>query len=210
MKYGLPNLINLPREDDNEENKFRINLTDKEIIELFNRRDERALSEVQSKYGRYCRSMAYNILKSREEADFAVNDALMRLWEKIPPEQPENLAGFAAKTTKYISLNKYAAEHAQKRGANEINLVLDELAECIPARHNVERTFEQAELIAAVNSFVGSLPKKKRDIFVLRYWYSMSVKELAERLKMRENSVAVVLSRTREKLRAYLKRRGLL
>lgn len=187
-----------------------VNLRDSEIVAMFERRDERAIAEVQSKYGKYCAAVAMNILKNREEADLAVNDALMRLWEKIPPEKPVNLAGFAAKTTKLLCLNRYASEHAKKRGASENDLILDELSECIASRHNVERAFEEKELISAVNAFVETLPKKKRDMFILRYWYRMSLKDLSERLGLSENNIAVSIGRTRKKLLEYLKRRELL
>lgn len=189
---------------------IRVNLRDSEIVAMFERRDERALAEVQSKYGKYCAAVAMNILKNREEADHAVNDMLMRLWEKIPPEKPTNLAGFAAKTTKLLCLNRYTSEHAQKRGANEKDLILDELSECIASGHNVERAFEEKELMSAVNAFMGTLPKKKRDMFILRYWYRMSLKDLSERLGLSENNIAVSIGRTRKKLLEYLKRRELL
>lgn len=189
---------------------IRINVRDSEIIEMFERRDERALTEVQNKYGNYCAAVAMNILKNREEADLAVNDALMRLWEKIPPEKPKNLAGFFAKTTKLLCLNRYTSERTQKRGASENNLILDELSECIASGHNVERAFEEKELMSAVNAFMGTLPKKKRDMFILRYWYRMSLKDLSERLGLSENNISVAIGRTRKKLLEYLKRRELL
>lgn len=199
-----------PLEINNEYEVIRVNLRDSEIIEMFERRDERALAEVQSKYGKYCTSVAMNILKNREEADLAVNDTLMRLWEKIPPEKPTNLAGFAAKTTKLLCLNRYTGEHAQKRGASETSLILDELAESIASSANVEHEFEQKELMSAVNAFLGTLSKKKRDMFVLRYWYRMSLHDLSERLGLSENNIAVSIGRTRKKLLEYLKRRELL
>lgn len=185
-------------------------LNDREIIEMFNRRDERALREVQCKYGKYCAAVAVNILKNREEADLAVNDALMRLWERIPPEKPENLAGFAAKTTKLLCLNRYTKEHSQKRGSNETDLILDELSECIASSRNVEREFEHKELIAEINAFVGTLPQKKRDMFILRYWYRISLKDLSARLGASENSIAVNISRIRKKLMEHLKRRDMI
>ncbi len=189
---------------------FRVHLRDSEIIAMFERRDERAIAEVQNKYGKYCTAVALNILKNREEADLAVNDALMRLWEKIPPEKPNNLAGFAAKTTKLLCLNRYTSDRAQKRGMSETELILDELEEVVSSGHNVERTFEQKELMSAVNDFLGTLPKKKRDMFILRYWYRMSLKDLSARLGLSENNISVSIGRIRKKLLDYLKRRELL
>lgn len=200
----------MPAAQDEDAEIIRPYITDKEIIEMFNRRDERALSEMQQKYGKYCTAVAVNILKNREDAELAVNDALMRLWERIPPERPDNLAGFAAKTTKFICLNRYTMEHTQKRGANETRLILDELSECIPSGVNVEGAFERKELIAAINTFVSGLPQKKRNIFILRYWYRMSVKDISKRIGISENSISVIILRIRKKLTENLKRRGML
>lgn len=206
----MENNLSEPITINEEYEVIRIDLRDSEIVALFERRDERALAEVQGKYGKYCAAVAMNILKNREDADHAVNDALMRLWEKIPPAKPKNLAGFFAKTTKMICLNKYASDHTQKRGASENTLILDELAECIASGTNVERAFEEKELMEAVNAFMGTLPKKKRDMFILRYWYRMSLKDISKRLGLSENNIAVSIGRTRKKLLEYLKRRELL
>lgn len=183
-------------------------MDDKEIIRLFNERDERAISEAQSKYGRYCTSVALSILKNREDSEACVNDALMKAWNAIPPEQPHNLAGFLAKITKNICLNAYDQSHAEKRGGGEIPLIFDELSECIPDGSNVEKAFEQKELGDVINKFLKTLPEAKRNLFILRYWYCLSVSEAAQRSGFTESSAAVALLRIRKKLLGYLRKRG--
>ena len=183
-------------------------MDDKEIVRLFFERDERAISEAQSKYGKYCSTVALNILKNREDSEACVNDALMKAWNAIPPEQPRNLAGFLAKITKNICLNLYDSAHAEKRGGGEIPLIFDELSECIPDGSDVERAFEHKELTDAVNAFLGTLPEAKRNLFILRYWYCLSISEAAARCGISENNAAVTLLRTRKKLLGYLKKRG--
>lgn len=183
-------------------------MDDNEIVKLFHARNELAISKIREKYGRYCTSVAMNILKNREDAEECVNEALMKVWESIPPEQPQNLAGFLAQITKNICINRYNMEHAAKRGSGEIALVFEELAECIPSGHSVEKSFEQKELVAAVNAFITALPQAKHDLFMLRYWYCLSVSEAAERVGLSANNAAVTLARLRKKLLAHLKKRG--
>ena len=47
-------------------------------------------------------------------------------------------------------------------------------------------------------------------LFLGRYWYGCSLKELGERLSITENNGAVRLSRLREKLKAHLRKKGVL
>ncbi len=183
-------------------------MDDSEIVELFFSRDEKAISAANEKYGKYCAAVAMNILKNREDTEECVNDALLKAWNSIPPEKPRNLAGFLAKITKNISLNRYNSVHADKRGGGEIPLIYDELSECIPDGTDVERNFEQSELIDAVRDFLRMLPERKRDLFLLRYWYCLSVSEAAGRVGISENNAAVTLQRTRNKILKYLRKRG--
>lgn len=182
--------------------------TDSEIIELFNSRDEKAISAASSKYGRYCSAVAMNILGNRQDAEECLNDALLKAWESIPPAKPDNLPGYLAKITKNISLNRYRSAHTEKRGSGGLDSVYEELSECVPDKNNVERNYEHKELIEAINAFLAKLPADKRDIFVLRYWNCMSVSEVAARVGISENRAAVELFRTRKKLVKYLEKRG--
>lgn len=183
-------------------------MDDKEIIRLFNARDEKAISEAHRKYGKYCTAVALNILKNREDSEACVNDALMKAWNAIPPEQPRNLAGFLAKITKNICLNAYDQSHAEKRGGGEIPLIFDELSECVPDGSNVEKSFEQKELSDTVNAFLKTLSEAKRNLFILRYWYCLSVSDAAQRSGFSESNAAVTLLRIRKKLLVYLRKRG--
>ena len=183
-------------------------MDDSDIVELFFSRDEKAISEANQKYGRYCCAVAMNILGNREDSEECVNDALLKAWDNIPPEKPHNLAGYLAKLTKNISINRYNNAQAAKRGSGEIPLIYDELSECIPDKSNVERSFEQTELINAVKAFLDTLSEKKRNLFVLRYWYCFSVSKAAERVGISDNNAAVTLARTRKKLLNYLRKRG--
>lgn len=181
--------------------------SDREIVEFFLERDERAVSAASSKYGKYLSAVALNVLGDRQDAEECVNDTLLKAWESIPPAEPTNLGGYLAKIAKNLSLNRLRRENTEKRGG-ELTRVYEELGGC--AGSSVERSYEQKELIEAINAFLGGLAADKRDMFVLRYWYCMSVAELAERTGISENRAAVELFRTRKKLVKHLRKRGFL
>ena len=164
-------------------------MNDKDIIQLYLNRDQRALSATAKKYGKYCTSIAKNILGNNEDAEECVNDTYLSTWNSIPPTIPTILSAFLGKITRNLAFNKYKHNHVMKRGNGEIAVVLD-------------------ELVATINSFLETLPPKKRNIFICRYWYSDSVSSIARRYEMTESNVSVTLNRLRSKLKEYLSERG--
>ena len=117
-------------------------MEDAQIVKLFSERKELALEETRLKYGEYCRVIAHNILGSEEDAEECINDALIRLWNIIPPHNPKSLKAMLGKITRNIALNRYDSSNAQKRGGGQTELVLNELTECFVSADN---TFKIAE-----------------------------------------------------------------
>ncbi len=183
-------------------------LSDSEIVSLFFERDEKALSAVSRKYGSYCGAIVQNILKNHQDTEECLNDTWFKAWDSIPPAKPRNLGGFLAKIAKNLSLNRYNSSRADKRGGGELPLVFEELEECISDKNNVEKNYEHKALVSAVNDFLKTLTREKRDIFVLRYWYCVSAANIAGRMGLSRGNVAATLTRTRRALYAYLEKRG--
>lgn len=174
-------------------------MEDQIIIELYNQRDERAIEETERSYGRYCFTIALNILSDDFAADECVNDTWLALWKLIPPEVPKCLRAFCGKITRNLALVAYNKMTAAKRGGGQTLLALEELDDCV-SPDNVERKCEIKELSRAIDSFLRSLPEKECDIFVARYFFTYPIGEIATKLGMSENHVRAVLSRTRKKL----------
>ena len=82
-------------------------MDDSRIIDLYFARSEQAISETKLKYGRYCRYIAYSILRSDEDSEECVNDTYLRTWNEIPPKRPKSLQTFLGKITRNLSLNKW-------------------------------------------------------------------------------------------------------
>ena len=179
------------------------------MIRLFESRDERAIAETAEKYGSYCRKIGMNILHSSEDCEECLDDALMKLWDSIPPEKPADLGAYLAAAMRNTALSRYRRQSAQKRTADSVACALDELAEVISDGASIESSLEARELMRAVNEFLHGLPKQKRILFVRRYFYLDSLADAAERLGLNENRAAVTLFRIRKKLAEYLKKEGL-
>ena len=182
-------------------------MEDQQIVDLYFARSESAIAETDKKYGRYCHSIAYRILEDHEDAKEIVNDTYLKTWNTIPPNRPDPLKPYVGMISRHLSLDRYEEYHTQKRGG-QVPLVLEELAECIPDSDSGADIGESIALRDALGRFVRSLPEKTQEIFLQRYWYSCSVAEIAEGYGMRENSVTVLLHRTRKKLKAHLQKEG--
>ena len=183
-------------------------MEDREIIGLFEARNEDAVSETEKKYGSYCFACAKNILGNEEDAKETVSDTYLSVWNSIPPQKPENLKAFAAKICRNLALNKIRKENAKKRGGGETEVVFDEISEFVSGKDNPEIKIEQKELAKEIDCFLEKLPEEKRKIFILRYWYFESVEKIAKRTGKTENSIRNLLFRERKSLKKYLVERG--
>ncbi|MBO7423251.1 MAG: RNA polymerase sigma factor [Oscillospiraceae bacterium] len=184
-------------------------MEDKQIVDLYWQRSDLAISETNRKYGRYCHTIAYNICGVDEEAEECVNDTWFRAWNLMPDQRPAVLSTFLGRITRNIAINLIKTKNRIKRGGGEAVLVLDELEECIPGGINPEKVVEEKELEKAIGSFVSGLSKTDKKIFVLRYWYLVSIDEISEKLSFSKGKIKSSLFRTRGKLRAYLQEEGL-
>lgn len=184
-------------------------MEDSQIIALYWQKNEDAIIESNRQYGAYCFKIANNILYNPEDAEECVNDTWFHVWNAIPPKRPQKLAIFLAKITRNLAFNRFNARIAKKRGSGEIAFVLDELAECLPSDSNVENEYETKELGQHVQWFVRTLSERDANVFVRRYFFTDSVKDIAERYGLTENNIMVILSRTRKKLKKYLMKEGL-
>ena len=175
-------------------------VNEKEIIRLLQRRDESALSAVKAQYGQLCRQLALQILGNTEDAEECMNDTLLKLWNSIPPAEPQYLKAYLCTTLRNLALNRLEADRAAKRGGDQVPMVLEELAEVMHSDQDVAADVEGKLLVEYVRKFVRQLPNKQQRVFMQRYFYMMQMNEIAAENGMTENSVTVMLHRLRGKL----------
>ena len=184
-------------------------MNDREIVDLYWRRSEQAIKETIQKYGMYCHIIAYNILENTEDAEECVNDTWLSAWNSMPNNRPERLNPFLAKITRNHALTKIVRRTAKKRGGGEISLALEELDDCIPSGYDLEREIEDRELSRAIDRFIGQLPEEEQFVFISRYWFFATEREIAEKTGYSRSGVNAMLKRVRNKLRTYLIKEGL-
>ncbi|MBQ8207451.1 MAG: sigma-70 family RNA polymerase sigma factor [Clostridia bacterium] len=177
------------------------------IIELFFKRSEKAIKMCQDKYGRLAYSVSYNILHNSEDAEECVSDAMLGLWNSIPPEKPRSLPSYLCSLVRNVSFNRYDYNHAEKRNS-EMNLILDEL-EGVLSSGDWSAELNEGEITEAINDFLAELKERDRVVFVRRYYYSDSARNIAEAMGESEGAIAMRLSRLRAKLRKKLEKEGI-
>lgn len=183
-------------------------MTDKEIIRMFQERNQSAIFEVKKKYSAYCNGIAYNILKNREDAEECENDTYLAAWNSIPPADPKNLTAFLAKITRNISLSKLKIRKAKKRIPQNEVFPIDELYSSLSDSTGVESEIHEKELGEIIDSFLRTLKESERKLFIRRYWFSEEISHIAKDFGFTESKVKMSLLRTRNKLREYLTEKG--
>ncbi|MBP3205121.1 MAG: sigma-70 family RNA polymerase sigma factor [Lachnospiraceae bacterium] len=182
-------------------------MEDSKIIELYFQRDEQAISETDRKYGALCHTIALHILSDEQDAQECVNDAYHRVWKSIPPQKPDNLKCWLGRVVRNIALDLWRKNHRQKRYSG-MELILEEMEECIPAGGTVEDHLEELELGRLISDWLHTLSPKNRVLFIRRYWNGEPVKDVAKILGMNANKAAGRLYRLRNGLREYLEKEG--
>lgn len=182
-------------------------MEDIDIIGLYFKRDESAISETAAKYGAFCHSVAMNILSINEDAEECVNDTYLQAWNLIPPDKPDKLGAWLGRVVRHISFDLWRKNHRQKRykGMDEL---LNELEDCIPSPNTVEHEIEEQELTEAINAWLKSLSENDRNLFVSRYWAGEAVNVLAHRAGVSPANMAKRMYRLRQKLKSTLEKEG--
>ena len=183
-------------------------MEDREILELFFERDESAIIEVQKKYGSRCRTVARNILSDRQDEEECVNETFLKVWNNIPPANPKFLGAYLCKITRYTAINMLKIRTAAKRSGSKADILLDELGECVSCDSSVELRIEDKEILEQIDKFLWKQTDLNRKVLMLRYWYCFEISEIGCRMGISENNVSVILSRTRAKLKRFLKKEG--
>ncbi len=181
-------------------------MDDETIITLYWARDEQAIAETDQKYRPYCHSIAYQILRDSQDSEECVNDTWLRAWGAMPPQKPSLLSSFLGRITRNLSLDRYRSYHAQKRSGElaAIDLELNQLSGHDP----IQDFLDEDHLAGIISAVLRECSQAGRVIFLRRYWYMDSIRQIAERYHISEGQVKSSLHRTRKRLKARLEQEG--
>lgn len=181
-------------------------MDDRLIIQQLWQRLEQALEALAQKYGSRLYHTAMNILDNPQDAEEAVNDTYLAMWNTIPPQKPDPLSAYICRTGRNIALKRLRHQTAQKRHSR-YDLSLDELAQCIP-EDALEKALDARALGQAIDRFLDTVSKENQILFLRRYWFGDALKEIAFDLRIPERNASVQLHRLRTQLKDYLYKEG--
>ncbi|MDR2572219.1 MAG: sigma-70 family RNA polymerase sigma factor [Oscillospiraceae bacterium] len=178
------------------------------IVEMYWQRDEDAISETTKKYNRYLTKIAYNILADFEDSKESVNDTYLKAWNSMPPHKPSVLSTYLGKITRQVSIDIFRKRSAKKRWGSEYATSLSELEECIPNSSDPEQELEAKLLAEIITKWLRTLPTETRNVFIGRYYFMDSIKEVAKNNNISESKTKSMLHRTRTGLKEHLGKEG--
>ena len=178
------------------------------IVELYWARDEWAIERTAEKYGHYLIKIAYNVLSDYDDSLESVNDTYFKAWNSMPPHKPNVLSTYLGKITREVSIDMFRKKHREKRKVSEYAISLSELEDCVQTGNLTEQEVDLHLLADSINAFLRTLPSKNRSIFVGRYYFLDSIKEITTYYDMSESRVKSILHRTRIALKDHLLKEG--
>ncbi len=181
-------------------------MEDEKILDLYFDRDEKAIHETDVKYGAHCRRIAYNILANHEDSEECVNDTYLGAWNAIPPTRPNSFIAFLSRITRNLSLKRLEYRSREKR-SDALTVSFEELEYVLPDDRFAPGVSDE-EIGSLISRFLESQKEDARNIFIRRYFFFDSVKDIAEHYSFTESKVKSLLLRTRSKLRDYLQKEG--
>lgn len=178
---------------------------DKNIVDLYWNRKDSAIVETSEKYGSYLFKISFNILYSKEDSEECVNDTYLKAWNSIPPNRPKLLKAFLGKITRNLSIDLYRKNRTKGR-SGEVEIAIEELEGVIPSGEDIFKTLDEKYLVEKINEFLESINRQDRKIFLLRYFYLHSSKDIEKLTDIKVSTINTILYRTRNKLKEHLEK----
>lgn len=185
--------------------KEKTRMEDNEILDLYFARDEKALEETDGKYGKRLKRLSCSVTGNDQDAEECVNDTYLEAWNRIPPTRPEYFFAWLSKVARNLSYKVWEKQNAAKRSATVCEIT-DELSECIPSDSDILTETEEKRLASCINTFVLTLDKDARLVFMRRYFWSHSVAQISEATGFSQSKVKSMLFRARNRLKKVLEK----
>ena len=179
-------------------------MTDQQIIDLIVSRDESGIEEAERLYGQRLTRIAETLL-SKEDAEECVNDVFLALWNHVPQGESSVLLPYLIRILKNKACSRWRSQKAEKRRMEMIPFSEEDVMDRPDPRADTE---EEAILSATdvINRFLDRQKPVKREMFILRYWYGLSIKEIAERYGCSYAKAEITLNRMKNALRDMIRK----
>jgi RNA polymerase sigma-70 factor (ECF subfamily) len=185
-------------------------MDDAKIVELYFRRDEKAIEETDFKYKKYLFSVAYNLLHDRLDCEECLSDTYLGAWNAIPPSRPNVLKAFLTTIARRAAIKRYHAGLRKRAIPSELTVSLSELEAFVSGDEDVCSDFDAERLGRVISDFLRSLSERRRFIFMSRYYVADPIDTIASDLGLSRSTVNKELAAIRSDLKEKLESEGYL
>ena len=181
--------------------------TDEEIIELYWRREERAIWETDKKYGQFLFRLAFNILHDPLDCEECKNDTYLGLWDAIPPTRPTVFPAFIVQILRRIAINRYKEKICKKRIPSQLTESVEDFAGTLTTYETPESRYAVRELGKTISDYVRGLSDRQRYLFIERFYMAESVENIAKDLGIAVSTAYREMEKIKRGLKDYLEKR---
>ncbi len=189
-----------------------MDIKETELIELLRRDVQRGMALLIDCYGGAVKSICSHILRNCDSSiiEDSVQDTFVSLWEKLTGDdcRVQNLKSYVYQCARNQALTD------MKKIREEQNLSLEEfqytgVEELVStSRTATEKQAEVSIGFQCVHNILDEIGEPDRTIFVLRYFYNYTVKEISRHMKIKEDNVESKIRRCKQRLKTKLEERG--
>lgn len=160
--------------------------------------DTAAFSSLVEAYQRPVYNLAYRMLGNAAEAEDASQEAFVRAYTRLDTYDPSRK--FSSWMLSIAS--HYCIDVIRRRRVNLLSI--EELPPMtdlsMPRSAHPEYVVSRGQVADQVQQLLSTLPDHYRIPVILRYWYDMSYREIAETMDVTESTIKTRLHRARAKL----------
>lgn len=167
--------------------------SDNELVTLLQQGSEESFAEIYNRYWVELYDAAYQRLKNKEQVEDIIQDVFVKLWIRRAELNINNAQAYLHTAIRFRVFNYVERENVHESFFEPFESIVS------PHQSADERVLEK-ELLDLVQAYIESLPRKRKEIFLLHTRDNLSTKEIAERLNISQKTVQNQLGTTMQGL----------
>ena len=142
---------------------------------------------------------------ARNEVDDVVQESYLRIWKARAGRPLVSAKAFLFKVARHVALDFLRRRHISSiESAGNLNTL-----SVIEERLGISESVSMDEMVRLLGQSLATLPRRGREVMILRKFKCLSQKEVATQLGISEKTVDEHLCRGMKKLGASLRERGI-
>ena len=172
---------------------------EKILVYLMKAGNSFAFEKLYFNYSKKLYNFAFNILKSKEDAEGIVQNVFTKIWEIRSEINTElSFGGYIFRIAKNMMLNQLRKKIIEKEYLNYLLTMPEDTS--LP----VEQEINFLELNLEIERIINELPEKRREILRLSRHEGLTYREIAEKMNISVNTVNTQISKSLEHIRDHL------